>query len=233
MPYMAMPDDAGWGKDNEYLISAVHVRKLPGVICSVHGVWATTGLNYPTVDIELIDSRIGRLPASPISVDDFRALVARIEPITGPKRPLSPGANLGPLLGTARGLLGDFAWVNPWTMLVRSSTCQELVSSGFFVQGAEARMSFEDGPTEPLMELEAPCKLTLANLQHREICSICGRLSFVKQKTMVIEAASYDSATPLQRIAEMPTCIVVNDDLAEFIRTRGFSNITLTRIALR
>ena len=83
------------------------------------------------------------------------------------------------------------------------------------------------------MELEALCKLTLANLQHREICSICGRLSFVKPKTMVIEAASYDSATPLQRIAEMPTRLVVNDDLAEFIRTRGFSNITLSRIELR
>jgi len=83
------------------------------------------------------------------------------------------------------------------------------------------------------MELEAACRLTLANLQHREICSICGRPSFVKPKTMVIEAASYDSAKPLQRIVEMPTYIVVNDDLAEFIRTRDFSNITLTRIELQ
>ena len=233
MPYVAMPDDAGWGKDNEYLISAAHARMLPGLVCGVHGVWATTGLNYPTVDIELIDSRIGRLPADPISVDDYRALVARITPITGPERPLGPGANLGPLVGTARGLLGDFAWVNPWTMLVRSSTCQELVSSGFLVQGAEARISFEDGPTEPLIELEALCKLTLANLQHRDLCSICGRLSFVKPKTMVIEAASYDSAKPLHRIVELPTYIVVNDDLAEFIRTRNFSNITLTQIELQ
>jgi hypothetical protein len=50
---------------------------------------------------------------------------------------------------------------------------------------------------------------------------------------MVLEAATYDSARPLQRIAEMPTCIVVNDDLAAFIRTRGFSNINLTQIDVR
>jgi len=233
MPYIAEPDDAGWGKDNEYLISAVHSRGLPGVICRVHGVWATTGLNYPTVDIALIDSRIGRLPTNPVSVDDYRALAAQIEPVIGPERPLSPGANLGPLLGTAQGLFGDFAWVNRWTMLVRCATYQELLSSGFFVEGAEARISFKDGPTEPLMELEVLCKVTLANLQPREICSICGRPSFVKPKTMVIEAASYDGAQPLQRIVEMPTYIVINDDLGEFIRTRGFSNITLTQIELQ
>jgi len=50
---------------------------------------------------------------------------------------------------------------------------------------------------------------------------------------MVIDAASYDSAQPLQRIVEMPTCIVINDDLGEFIRLRGFSNITLTQIKLQ
>jgi len=181
----------------------------------------------------MIDSRVGRLPTNPISIDDDRTLAAQIEPIIGPERPLRPGANLGPLLGTARGLLGDFAWGNPWTTLVRSSTHQELLSSGFFVEGAEARISFNNGLTEPLIEIEALCKVTLANLQHREICSICGRPSFVKQKTMVIDAASYDSAQPLQRIVEMPTCIVINDDLGEFIRLRGFSNITLTQIKLQ
>src|SRR6516162_5695660 len=111
MPYIAAPDDSGWGKNNDYLISAVHARSLPGVICEVHGAWATIGLNYPTVDIALIDSRVGTLPANPVSVDDYRDLAAQIEPITGPERPLAPGARLGPLLGTAQGMLGDFAWV--------------------------------------------------------------------------------------------------------------------------
>jgi uncharacterized double-CXXCG motif protein len=232
MPYIAKPDDAGWGKDNDYLILAVRARSLPGMVCGVHGVWATTGLNYPTVDIALIDSQIGRLPVNPISVDDYRALVAQLEPIIGPERLLNPGVNLGPLRGTARGLLGDFAWINSWTMLVRSSTYQELLSSRFPIQGAQASISFEDGPTEPLVELEAICKVTLAEPQHRELCTICGRPSFVKPKTMVLDAASYDNARPLQRIVEMPTYIVINDDLGEFIRMKGFSNITLTRIEI-
>jgi uncharacterized double-CXXCG motif protein len=233
MPYIAKPDDAGWGKDNDYLISAVHARKLPGVICGVHGAWATTGLNYPTVDIALIDSRVGRLPASPISIDDYRSLVAQIEPVIGSQRFLKPGANLGPLHGTARGSLGDFAWVNSWTMLVRSSTYQALLSSGFSVQGAEAQIRFDDGPTETLIELEILCKAALVNLQHQEFCPSCGRPSFVRPKTMVIDAASYDSSQPIQRIVEMPTYIVISDDLREFIRSRGFSNITLTPIELR
>ena len=113
MPYLAEPDDNGWGKEHDYLIDAVHTRRLPGVICPLEGPWTTIGLQYPTVDIELIESRVGRLPAAPISVDDYRALVAQIEPITGQERPLGPGAQFGPLLGMARGSLGDFCLGEP------------------------------------------------------------------------------------------------------------------------
>src|SRR5262249_12664996 len=178
-------------------------------------------------------------PDHPIPIEDYRDLLAKIEPITGPKRPLRPGANFGPLQGTARGLLGDFAWVNPWTMLVRRSTYQELVSSGFSLNGGEASFvfspscEFEDESTEPLVELEARCKVALANLPSRDTCPVCGRLPITKPKRMVLEAASYDSALPLQRIVEMPTYFVVSDDLGEFIRARGFTNITLTKIELK
>jgi len=233
MPYLAKPDENGWGKEHDYLISAVHARRLPGVNCPLEGAWATTGINYPTLDVALIDSRVGELPAHPIPIEDYKALVARIEPIAGPERPLRPGANLGPLRGTARGLVGDFAWVNPWTMLVRSSTYQELLSSGFSLDGAEARIDFDNGSTEPVIELEACGKVALANLPSREVCPVCGRLPITKPKRMVLEAASYDSALPLQRIVELPTFFVVNDDLGEFIRARGFSNVTLTKIELK
>lgn len=131
MPYVAKPDDKGWGKNNDYLISAAHARGLPGVICPLEGAWATTGISYPTVDVALLDSRVGELPAHPVSIEDYRALVARIEHITGPDRPLRPGANFGPLHGTARGSLGAFVWANNWTVLVRRSTLQELLSLGF------------------------------------------------------------------------------------------------------
>jgi len=233
MPYFAEPDDKGWGKEHDYLVNAAHARGLPGVICPVEGAWATTGFNYPTVDVTLIDSRVGEMPGHPIPIEDYKDLVAKIEPITGPERPLRPGANFGPLRGTARGLLGDFAWMNPWTMLVRSSTYQELLSSGFSLDGAEARIDFDIGSTKPLIELEARCKVALANLPSREVCPVCGRLPITKPKTMVLEAASYDSALPLLRIAEVPTYFVVNDGLGEFIRARGFSNVTLTKIELK
>lgn len=241
MPYLAEPDDKGWGKEHEYLINAAHARGLPGVICPVEGRWATTGLQYPTLDIELMDSRIGRLPDDPISVDDYRALVAEIEPITGPERPLGPGAQFGPLIGTARGSLSDFAWLNPWTMLVRRSTYQELLSSGFSLNGGVAKISaefapdcgFDDGSTESLVELEARCKVALANLPSRDVCPACGRRPITRPKRMVLEAASYDGILPLQRIVEMPAYFVVNDALAAFIRGRGFSNIVLTEIELK
>jgi len=241
MPYLAEPDDNGWGKEHDYLIDAVHTRRLPGVICPLEGPWTTIGLQYPTVDIELIESRVGRLPADPISVDDYRALVAQIEPITGQERPLGPGAQFGPLLGMARGSLGDFAWVNPWTILVRRSTYQELLSSGFPLNGSVAKIGaisapdcrFDDGSTEPLVELEARCNVVLANLRSRDVCPACGRLPITKPKRMVLEAASYNGALPLQRIVEMPTYFVVNDELGEFIRARGFGNVVLTEIELK
>ena len=57
-------------------------------------------------------------------------------------------------------------------------------------------------------------------------------IAITKPKRIVLETAYYDRALPLQRIVEMPTYLVVNDDLGEFIRSRGFSNVTLTEIEL-
>jgi hypothetical protein len=61
MPYLVEPDDKGWGKAHDDLIDAAHIRGLPGVICPLEGPWTTMGLQYPTVDIELIESRVGEI----------------------------------------------------------------------------------------------------------------------------------------------------------------------------
>ena len=166
MPYFAEPDDKGWGKEHDYLINAAHARGLPGVICPLEGAWATTGINYPTVDVALIDSRVG----------DGEAKLS-------------------------------FVFAPPG--------------------------EFEGGSTEPLVELEARCNAALANPPGREVCPVCGRLLITKPKAVILDAASYDMALPLQRIVEMPTYLVVNDDLGEFIRARGFTNIRLTKIELK
>jgi len=50
---------------------------------------------------------------------------------------------------------------------------------------------------------------------------------------MVLEAASYNGALPLQRIVEVSTYFVVNDEPGEFIRARGFGNVVLTGIELK
>lgn len=119
MPSIARRDDAGWGKDNDCDIVATHARKLPGVICPVEqqgrcasrsfdeisnqhlisgGLASYWVLPHPS---ELVDLRVGTLPFGAISVDDYRALVAQSEPLTGPERLLRPSTNFGPLRGTA------------------------------------------------------------------------------------------------------------------------------------
>jgi uncharacterized double-CXXCG motif protein len=224
-------DDA-WNQGGRFQIEAIHARKLPGVRCPNCGSWAMTGVLYPSIDVASIDAAIDTVGPWPVSVEDFHRIRERIQPVLGVARPAEPGADLGPLRGNANGPCDDFAWVNPWTLLVRESVFSALSEAGIELLGIPAQLDWNSNSDETLVELEALPKAKLANVEVPESCVICGRVAVKRPDRLMIDSASFDDSIWLQRVVELPTVLVANETLAQFIGTNLLRGVRLTPLAL-
>lgn len=227
-----IPDDSGWGKTHSYLIEAVPAVSLPGVSCPVCGAWATTGIQYPSVDASLVSSKLTNVPRTPVPLEEFDKMVRILRPILGVSRPVEPGASFGPLRGVATGRLGDFAWCNPWTVLLRESVWSRMRSWGIDVVGVPADLQFRDGEEESFVELEALPRANLERSLIPEACGTCGRLPIKKPDRLVLAASTFDRSIPLQRIRQLPTVFVVNEPFADYVRDNRLRDALLLPIEL-
>lgn len=217
-------EDKGWRETNKVEIEAVRPFKIPGIRCPSCGVWATTGIIYPSA--HLPSSR--HLSSEPLSVDEFKTLAARIQPLLNHPGPLKPGTDLGPLRGKAKGNFGDIVWPNPWTILIRRSVFSSLKESGIKLVGIPAELDFESEPCEELIEIEVPA---IAHLQPSQIprpCGICGRIALKRPQNIIIDQSSFDETIHVQRVAELPTILVVTEDFAQLIRRQKLCGARLS-----
>jgi hypothetical protein len=136
------------------------------------------------------------------------------------------------LWGKAKGSFGDFAWVNPWTPLLRESVWLALRETGILIAGIRAELDFGKLAHEPFIELEALPAVTLPKALLPEKCAACGRLPVKKPDNITVAASSFDASIPLQRIAELPTVLVANEPFAQFIRERNLRDVVLTPIEI-
>lgn len=170
---------------------------------------------------------------APLTPEQFRILVAKIQPLFGAERALMPGTKLGPLRGKARGEAGDFAWVNPWTPLLRESVWRAAEAFGVPLIGIRAELNASRKSYEPLVELEASPKVRLQSSLVPEKCAICGRWPIKAPDKLVLEASSFDPSIPLQRVVELPTKLIVNERFAQFIQERKLRDIVLTPVEVQ
>lgn len=226
--YEIRPDDVRWGKLNS--IEAANIRSLPGVVCPSCGTWASVGTSYPSADCAALDEVAKLTPPRPVPIDEFREIVTRVQPILGIHCPLEPGTELGPLRGKASGKFGDFAWVNPWTPLVRESVWFDARENGLDLVAVPAELEFGKVPYEALLELEALPKVRMFVDQSVPICELCGRQPIKLPDNIQIIGSTFDESIPLQRIADFSTVLVVNEAFAQFIRERRLTDIILSPI---
>src|SRR5581483_3180819 len=121
--YTVQPDPAARQFRNS--VEAVHKWGLPGIICPVCGAtWALSGVAYPSVDVGSLADPSPYTSYSPVPLDRFLELRREVFPLVPDGRAPPPGTQFGPLVGKLLGEVGDFAWVNPWTMLLREGASE-------------------------------------------------------------------------------------------------------------
>lgn len=230
------PDDQNWGINHSYIINAFREYYVPAVSCSeCNATWATTGVIYPTVDYDNIKSLAVLLKPMPVSLETYKEIYHRLLMSIGTGRLIMPGTELGPLSGTAKGEMGDFSWVNPWTPLIRESVLSEFNAREINLTVAETKIKLSSKIKEKYLEIEAIplARVFISHMSQPQVCQKCGRTTLKPTDSQVIALDSIDMKIPVQRCQQLPTMILVNEKFANAVRDLKLSNIVLEPVELR
>lgn len=224
------PDQGEW--ENRNYIEAVHKWKLPGVKCTICGdTWSTTGLAYPSVDLSVLQNAERYTNSWPVSLSEFDELRQPILPLMPDGSIPPPGTQFGPLLGKAEGTFGDFAWVNPWTILIRKEAYDSLMSAGVSMpKGIRPILLFTKANPVDLLELEIEPHAVMAQSSlsgyEFEYCSGCGRVRDSLPERIKIEGNSIPRQADLFRIRNFSTAIIATEKFLNTVKEFGLSDIT-------
>lgn len=228
--YLCRPDLDGWAIRNKPDIRAAHATGLPGLDCPVEGPWATTGLSYPTVDVDDVKARVGDIKPWPVSLATFEGLREKLTASLPANMWLGPGTNFGPLIGSASGTFGDFGWPSWWDVVVRESVLTAMREAGFSLRTRVAELKFRKKQHEALHELEIWPSAQAAGYTRSLPCELCGRIGDRVPDKFAVDGTSLKPEEPFQRLFQFPTQIIANEAMAAFIRSRRLTDIVLLPI---
>lgn len=218
----------------DFEIDAGHKWTLPGVKCDVCGAtWATTGVEYPTVDISSEPYASEYENGWPVSVAELEQRRERIRSYFQADALVPPGAEFGFLDGEASGRFPDFVWLSPWTLLLARAAYDELRSHGVALPRAGVpRLRFRGNEPPDLLELEIePLALLAAEsfLPNGELCAGCGR-DGRRVDVPIVSESSIPQHVDLFRPRNFPTYIFGNERFKEAVETLSLKGIVFSEL---
>lgn len=193
------------------------------------------GPAYPAIDLSRLPSAEQYRHHGPVPLDEFERLRRPILPLLSDSSdPPAPGTEFGPLVGTARGTFGDFAWVNPWTVLTRSEILPQLQVAGVRLPTAvPTEIRFKGNSMPTLLE----CQLELLGLlapvsfapDNALPCPACGREAG-RIERIVADGKSIPQHVDLFRARNAPTIILATERMAVAIQEQKLKDISITPI---
>jgi uncharacterized double-CXXCG motif protein len=219
--------------------NAAHQWGLPGVHCPACGVtWGDAGHDYPAVDLSHLQERRAFETARPEPFHEFVRLRELVRPLAPPNSKLPPGTHFGPLVGTAQGNFGPFAWLGSSRLLMRREVVDRLQAEGVRgLLGARTALRFrkKDPPEllepqmEPRGELHPDCFLP----DVPSPCTTCGRLGLRRPEAPILDAASLPTDLDLFRVGNFATMIIGTDRFMDAVRRLELDGITFRELPTR
>lgn len=212
-------------------LQAKHRWGLPGLHCPACGAtWAGSASAFPGVDLTPLPERAAFETARPEPLEEFVRLRELVRPLVPVNAQLLPGAEFGPLEGTASGAFGQFFFQSVWMPLIRREALERLQAEG--IRGLRAfptLLRFRQKHPPELLELEIAAHGCLhpdcfpADAPAR--CVTCGRLGLRRPERMLLDAASLPERLDLFRLTDFETTLVGTKPLVEAIQRLGLSGI--------
>lgn len=218
---------------------AVHKWSLPGVRCHTCGAtWASAGHQYPAVDLSQLPERHEFKKARPEPFPEFARLRELVRPLVPPGAALPPGAQFGPLVGSASGKFGSFTSLGDLLWVLRLDALEQLQAEGVRgILGCRTELRFRQNDPPELFELQIEPHGRL----HRDCippdvpppCETCGWVYFRLPDDPILDVASLPPELDLFRVGDYSTVIVGTERFMEAVNRLQLDGITFQELNVR
>jgi len=226
-----------WGKSHRYNLKAEHKWQLPMVYCSLcHQENGWPEFAYPSVDCSQLPNELAfkkRIKAKTVDLLEMAVLQKQLEPLMPRGIIPRPFAQLGPLVGTASGLHGDFTWLTPWTPLIAPEAVHKLVRAGIVAPvTVKTEIKARGKATFQHLEIQAEPHGVLSErcfVRRRPNCPACGSSGVSDMiPPNLVRKSSIPSDIDLFRMRDWSTTVLVTERFAIAARHLGLTNIVFS-----
>lgn len=195
------------------VINAKHEWGMPGVICPVCGnTWTNIGLAYPLISLSSFRfEKEFRIPRA-VPLTEFNSLKTRLAAVIPSGTFIFPGTEFGPLIGKATGTFDDFAWLNPWTLLIKADAYKKLKAKGVQLPSkARHKLIFRRKDQSDLFELQIePFAETHSSTVEAAPCPGCGYAAVSFPDPVVVNQSSLPKHVDLFRAKDFTTLLLAS-----------------------
>ncbi|WNZ61244.1 double-CXXCG motif protein [Myxococcus sp. MxC21-1] len=232
-------DSAMWPRINGSF-NAAHKWGLPGLAgCPGCGVtWASSGHQYPAVDLSNLPAQSEFLKARPEPFEEFARLRELVRPLAPPGALLPPGTVFGPLVGTASGRFADFETQGSMLLVVRREALERLQMEGVCgLVGCKTELRFRQKDPPELLELQLEPRGQLhPDCYPPELpppCDTCGRFKLTLPDAPILDAASLPTDRDVFRVGNFATVMVGTERFKEAVQRLELEGITFRELPTR
>lgn len=212
---------------------------LPGVQCPLCGAgWSGLGEAYPSVDLSRHPEREAFEDISSDSIEAFERLREVVRPLAPKGALLGPGAEFGPLIGTASGRFGDFHMPVPWQLMVSPDALEKLEAEGVrSLKGVPMELRFKGKEPPALLDVELETHGHLHPdcypASWKPPCGRCGRNGNKLPEALVLDGATLPADVDVFRLRDFTTVIIASERFAQAVERLGLGEIMLKEVPVR
>nr|AYM53630.1 hypothetical protein [Archangium violaceum] len=211
---------------------------LPGLRCPKCGAtWAGSATAYPSADLSSLLEREAYEKPRPEPFDEFVRLRERVRPFVPPGAQLLPGAELGPLVGTATGTFSPLFFYFAEMPLVQREALDRLQAEGVRgLRGFPTQLRFRQKNHPELLELEILPHGRLhpdCTPERPPPCPKCGHDYFTRPADPILDAASLPTHTDLFRLTDFETMLIGTERLVDAVRRLALEDVDIRELPLR
>ncbi|WP_404363879.1 double-CXXCG motif protein [Corallococcus coralloides] len=216
-------------------INGTHRWGLPGGLCPVCGS-SPGGLGeaYPSVDLSGWSHRGELDEARQVPLEEYERLRELVRLQVPFEAPLLPGAEFGPLIGKASGKWSALDLPDPWTLVMRRETVDQLREAGIALRVSKMDLRFRSKTEVDLRLVEIHCRGRLHDScfpgGRDRPCERCGRQGNPLPETPILNGRTLPTDLDLFRLTDFTTVIIATERFVDAVNRLGFEGVVFKEI---